>query len=162
MKHWCRMSSPLGELILVEENGALLEIGYTNGKRPATEPDDASESSAQFNCAIRQLEEYFSGQRRDFDLRLAPQGTAFQQRVWNALQQIPFGKSVSYSDIAQVIGNSQAVRAVGLANGRNPIPIVIPCHRVIGKNGSLTGYGGGLPIKRQLLALEGIEGDLFT
>lgn len=156
MKHWYRMASPIGELVLVEQNGALLEIGFTSGKRPAQHPHGATESRVPFSNVIRQLEEYFAGRRRVFDLPLAPQGTPFQQRVWTALQAIPFGASASYSDIAIAINNPNAVRAVGLANGRNPIPIVIPCHRVIGKDRSLTGYGGGLPIKRQLLALEGI------
>ena len=158
MKHWCRIASPIGDLVLVEEAGALLEIGFTTGKRPAAAPREAVENRAPFAEAIRQLEEYFSGRRREFNLPLAPRGTAFQQRVWQALTRIPFGRAVSYSDIANAIGNPAAVRAVGLANGRNPIPIVIPCHRVIGKSGTLTGYGGGLPIKRQLLALEGIGG----
>lgn len=157
MKHWCRMPSPIGDLILVEENGGLLEIGFTTGKRPSRAPDDGVEDRGPFKDVIRQLEEYFAGRRTAFDLALAPRGTAFQQRVWQALLKIPFGKAVSYSDIAADIGNPAAVRAVGLANGRNPIPIVIPCHRVIGKDGSLTGYGGGLPIKEQLLALEGFE-----
>lgn len=156
MKHWTRVPGPVGELVLVEENGTLLEIGFTSGKRPATPPVDAREDRKPFVSVIRQLEEYFAGKRREFDLPLAPQGTPFQRRVWNALTKIPFGKAVSYSDIAERIGNPNAVRAVGLANGRNPIPIVIPCHRVIGKDGSLTGYGGGLPIKEKLLQLEGI------
>lgn len=158
MKHWCRMASPIGDLILVEESGALLEIGFTSGKRSAALLHGAIENRAPFAEIIRQLDQYFSGHRREFDLKLAPQGTAFQQSVWQALMKIPFGQAVSYSDIAQRIGKPNAVRAVGLANGRNPIPIIIPCHRVIGKNGSLTGYGGGLPTKRQLLALEGISG----
>ena len=156
MKHWCRIPSPIGDLLLVEENELLLEIGFTTGKRPSQPPKDAKEDATPFANAIRQLEEYFSGRRKDFELPLSPQGTAFQQRVWKALTTIPFGKAVSYSDIARDIGNPSAMRAVGLANGRNPIPIVIPCHRVIGKDGSLTGYGGGLPIKQKLLALEGI------
>ena len=159
MKHWSRMGSPIGDLVLVEENGALQAIGFANGKSPAVVPDDATENTAAFANIVRQLEEYFAGQRREFDLKLAPQGTEFQQRVWQALTRIPFGASASYSEIAHAIGNPNAVRAVGLANGRNPIPIVIPCHRVIGKDGSLTGYAGGLPIKRQLLALEGINCD---
>ncbi|MBW3567472.1 MAG: methylated-DNA--[protein]-cysteine S-methyltransferase [Proteobacteria bacterium] len=158
MKHWCRMPSPLGSLLLVEEAGRLLEIGFETGRRPSQPPIDVMEDMAPFNAAIRQLEEYFAGRRTHFDLPLAPRGTAFQQSVWNALIDIPFGKAVSYSDIANAIGNPNAVRAVGLANGRNPIPIIIPCHRVIGKDGSLTGYGGGLPNKRKLLALEGIGG----
>lgn len=156
MKRWCRMSSPLGKLLLVEEEGHLMEIGFETGRRPSQPPIGATEDAAPLNNAIRQLEEYFAGRRKHFDLPLAPRGTVFQQRVWNALTEIPFGKAVSYSDIAETIGNPNAVRAVGLANGRNPIPIVIPCHRVIGKDGSLTGYGGGLPNKRKLLALEGI------
>ncbi len=158
MKHWCRMQSPIGDLILVEEDGELLEIGFTTGKRPSREPADGVENRAPFAAAIRQLEEYFAGKRTTFALNLAPRGTVFQRNVWNALLKIPFGAAVSYSDIARDIGNPNAVRAVGLANGRNPIPIVIPCHRVIGKDGSLTGYGGGLPIKQKLLAIEGFDG----
>ena len=107
-------------------------------------------------CA-RQLDAFFSGNRRDFDLPLAPGGTAFQQQVWRALADIPYGELRSYRDIARVIGRPKAMRAVGAANGRNPIPIVVPCHRVIGSNGSLTGFAGGLEAKRVLLALEGIE-----
>jgi methylated-DNA-[protein]-cysteine S-methyltransferase len=103
---------------------------------------------------VSQLEEYFEGKRRAFDLPLAPQGTPFQQRVWRALLDIPYGETISYGELASRIGNKAASRAVGLANGSNPLPIVIPCHRVIGSNGKLTGYGGGLPIKQQLLALE--------
>jgi len=159
MKHWCRMKSLIGDLIVVEQDGKLLEIGFSTGRRPAKPPADGSESAAPFEDVIRQLEEYFAGTRMVFDLPLAPQGTAFQLRVWKALLEIPFGRAVSYSDIANAIGNPKAVRAVGLANGRNPIPVVIPCHRVIGKDGSLTGYGGGLPIKEKLLALEGIATD---
>lgn len=158
MKDWHRMQSPVGDLILVGENGVLQEIGFTTGKRPTRPPEEGRSNAAAFGEAVRQLEDYFAGRRTTFDLRLAPQGTAFQQRVWKALLKIPFGQAVSYSDIASAIGNPNAMRAVGLANGRNPIPIVIPCHRVIGKNGTLTGYGGGLPIKQKLLALEGFVG----
>lgn len=102
-----------------------------------------------------QLDEYFQAKREKFDLPLSVSGTPFQQDVWSALQQIPFGQTVSYSQIANRIGRPRAVRAVGAANGANPIPIVIPCHRVIGANGSLTGFGGGLPNKELLLELEG-------
>jgi methylated-DNA-[protein]-cysteine S-methyltransferase len=102
-----------------------------------------------------QLEAYFARELQAFDLALAPEGTEFQQRVWRGLCEIPYGATVSYSDLALRVGNPRACRAVGLANGRNPIPIVIPCHRVIGRNGTLVGYGGGLPIKQTLLALEG-------
>ena len=103
-----------------------------------------------------QLGAYFAGELRRFALRLDPLGTPFQRSVWQALSEIGFGDTRSYSDIAQAIGNARAVRAVGAANGRNPLPIVVPCHRVIGRDGSLTGYAGGLPIKRWLLAHEGI------
>lgn len=103
---------------------------------------------------IRQLHGYFSGELESFDLELSPQGTPFQQRVWKELLKIPYGETISYGELARRIGNPNASRAVGLANGSNPIPIIIPCHRVIGSNGKLTGYGGGLPIKERLLALE--------
>ena len=104
--------------------------------------------------ARRQLQEYFEGTRRSFDLRLAPEGTAFQRRVWEELRRIPYGETISYRELAGRIGQPTAMRAVGLANGRNPIAVVVPCHRVIGADGSLTGYGGGLDRKRYLLGLE--------
>ena len=107
-----------------------------------------------FDDVVGQLEEYFAGRRRQFDLPLAPAGTPFQQRVWRALLDVPYGETISYGELASRIGQPTASRAVGLANGSNPLPIVIPCHRVIGASGKLTGYGGGLPIKQQLLALE--------
>jgi methylated-DNA-[protein]-cysteine S-methyltransferase len=107
-----------------------------------------------FDDVTSQLTEYFAGTRRQFDLPLAPEGTPFQQRVWRVLLDIPYGQTISYGELAARIGQPSAARAVGLANGSNPLPIVIPCHRVIGAGGKLTGYGGGLPIKRQLLALE--------
>jgi methylated-DNA-[protein]-cysteine S-methyltransferase len=103
---------------------------------------------------VRQLRAYFAGELKDFDLPLAPKGTEFQQNVWAELCKIPYGETISYGELARRIGNPNASRAVGLANGSNPIPVVIPCHRVIGANGKLTGYGGGLPIKERLLALE--------
>ena len=112
-----------------------------------------------------QLEEYFAGARRTFDLPLAPVGSPFQLRVWEALREIPYGRTVSYSDVARKIADLESVRAVGAANGRNPLPIVVPCHRVIGADGSLVGFGGGLPRKRWLLAHEGAvagDGDLFA
>ena len=103
---------------------------------------------------IRQLEEYFDGKRKEFDLPLILEGTEFQLLVWRNLQKIPYGETVSYGQLARRIGSPEAARAVGLANGSNPIPIIIPCHRVIGSNGDLTGFGGGLPVKKKLLALE--------
>jgi methylated-DNA-[protein]-cysteine S-methyltransferase len=126
-------------------------------------PDEPIEGSAFDPAACadarRQLAEYFDGRRRHFDLRLAPEGTPFQTRVWAELCRIPFGTTISYRELAARIGQPAAVRAVGLANGRNPIAIVVPCHRVIGADGSLTGYGGGLDRKRYLLGLE--QGALF-
>ncbi len=104
--------------------------------------------------AIRQLEEYFSGKRKTFDLPLSPQGTDFQQKVWKALQEVPYGKTASYKDIAVRVGNAKACRAVGMANNRNPIAIIIPCHRIVGSSGKLVGYAGGLNIKEELLKLE--------
>lgn len=145
--------SPLGKLRLVSDGLALLSIEFEgrHGTGGLEQGDDILKLTAQ------QLAEYFSGRRRDFSLPLAAAGTPFQQQVWSALREIPFGELRSYRDIASVIGNNKAVRAVGAANGRNPIPIVVPCHRVIGSNGSLTGFAGGLPAKRVLLELEGID-----
>jgi methylated-DNA-[protein]-cysteine S-methyltransferase len=109
--------------------------------------------------ARRQLVAYFAGRLKVFDLPLAPNGTEFQRRVWSALTKIPFGATTSYAQLARRVGNEAAVRAVGAANGRNPIPIIVPCHRVIGSNGSLTGFGGGLPRKQWLLRHEGAQGE---
>jgi methylated-DNA-[protein]-cysteine S-methyltransferase len=147
------IESPIGKLRLVSDGLALLSIEFEgmHGSDGLEQSDDILKTTAQ------QLAEYFSGRRRDFSLPLAAAGTAFQQQVWSALRQIPFGELRSYRDIATVIGNIKAVRAVGAANGRNPIPIVVPCHRVIGSNGSLTGFAGGLDAKRALLELEGID-----
>jgi methylated-DNA-[protein]-cysteine S-methyltransferase len=147
------IESPIGKLRLVSDGLALLSIEFEgmHGTDGMEQSDDILKTTAQ------QLAEYFSGRRRDFSLPLAAAGTAFQQQVWSALRQIPFGELRSYRDIATVIGNNKAVRAVGAANGRNPIPIVVPCHRVIGSNGSLTGFAGGLAAKRVLLELEGID-----
>jgi methylated-DNA-[protein]-cysteine S-methyltransferase len=143
--------SPVGPLtIRVNDEGALEEIWF--GVRPGHRPSD---------LVIDQLNEYFAGRRREFDLPLAPRGTPFQLACWNELQRIPYGDTISYSELARRINNPSAVRAVGSANGANPIPIIIPCHRVIGANGTLTGYGGGLHIKRALLALEQPQGKLM-
>ena len=143
--------SPIGELLLESNNGFLVAISF-NAQR-----DDRENygSDNVIEATEAQLAEYFAGERQDFDLPLAPEGTAFQKSVWHALEAIPFGELRSYRDIAEEIGNPAAVRAVGAANGRNPLPIVVPCHRVIGADGSLTGFGGGLDLKRQLLELEG-------
>ncbi|MNE36295.1 Methylated-DNA--protein-cysteine methyltransferase [compost metagenome] len=120
-----------------------------------TLPPDWSEATDQLDEAVRQLDEYFAGKRQKFDLRLAPRGTEFQREVWQALLDIPFGRTTCYAELAERIGRPKAMRAVGAANGANPIAVIIPCHRVIGRDGSLTGYGGGLERKELLLRLEG-------
>ncbi len=151
------VASPLGLLRLIAREGAITHIrlpidpGPTPDS-PAAGGDDPS--SAILREAARQLDEYFVGQRRTFELPLAPEGTPFQRAAWAALTAIPFGETRSYGDQARAIGRPKAVRAVGGANGRNPIAIVVPCHRVIGSDGSLTGYGGGEAAKRWLLAHE--------
>jgi methylated-DNA-[protein]-cysteine S-methyltransferase len=154
------MQSPVGELRLTHARQGLTNIffhGAASGRGRAGRAPERSEwltDPAPFAAVVRQLQEYFDGERRSFDLPLAPQGTAFQQSVWRELQRIPYGQTVSYGELARRIGRPRACRAVGLATGANPLPIIVPCHRVIGADGSLTGFGGGLPIKRQLLALE--------
>jgi len=148
------MASPVGALLLVSDGAGLRQIVFAKNGEPAEPQPDWQEDSAVFREATTQLTGYFAAQLRVFDLPLAPKGTPFQQLVWEELLKIPYGETISYGDLAQRIGNPKASRAVGLANGSNPIPIIIPCHRVIGSNGKLTGYGGGLPIKEKLLALE--------
>jgi len=155
-RSWTRIPSPIGDLILVGEAGTLREIRFTAGSRPQSAPADADEDPGPFEAVARQLREYFAGERREFDVPLALEGTPFQRRVWDALLDVGYGRTATYADIARAIGQPKAVRAVGLANGRNPIPIIVPCHRIIGSDGTLTGYGGGLPIKRKLLELEGV------
>lgn len=146
--------SPIGELTLIGDGDALTALCLpTHRHRPPLAPD-ARTDAAPFHEVVAQLEAYFGGDRQDFDLPLAPRGTAFQQQVWEALRGIAYGTTTTYGDLARSIGNPGAVRAVGLANGRNPIPIILPCHRVVGADGSLTGYGGGLDAKRALLDLE--------
>ena len=149
------LDTPIGGLLLARDEAGLRFIEFQNGRRPQRQPaNDWDQRDADFDEVVKQLTEYFDGRRRRFDLPLAPEGTPFQQRVWQALLDIPYGETISYGELASRIGQRSASRAVGLANGSNPLPIVIPCHRVIGANGKLTGYGGGLPIKQQLLALE--------
>lgn len=148
--------SPLGPLTLVASGGALAGL-YMNGRAPAwVEAADVAEGAdaAVLEEAARQLSEYFDGRRQAFDLPLALDGTPFQRRVWDALLGIGYGQTVSYGQLADRIGRPTAARAVGLANGRNPVSIIVPCHRVVGSDGSLTGYGGGLGNKQRLLELE--------
>jgi len=148
------LDSPIGRLLLAGRAGALSLIYFLSGPGRLT-PDTAwQEDPRPFAEARRQLEAYFAGRLEVFDLPLALDGTPFQVKVWRAVAEIPYGQTRAYGEVARRIRRPNAVRAVGAANGQNPLPIVIPCHRVIGSNGSLTGYGGGLPIKRALLALE--------
>ena len=155
------LATPIGPLRLVGNGRALTAIRFVVGER--VRPPDLVEDRAPFREAVRQLEAYFAGRLRRFDLSLEPGGTPFQTSVWEALRAIPYGETTSYRELAIRVGRPRAVRAVGAANGRNPLPIVIPCHRVIGSDGSLTGFGGGLAVKRALLELEGaLGGPLFA
>jgi methylated-DNA-[protein]-cysteine S-methyltransferase len=151
---YTQIESPLGPLLLVADDAGLRQIWFVNGRHPARPESSWNEDRAPLSNAIRQLRAYFAGELENFDLQLAPEGTPFQLGVWRGLCEIPYGETISYGALASRVGNPKASRAVGLANGSNPIPIVIPCHRVIGSNGKLTGYGGGLAIKEKLLALE--------
>lgn len=149
--------SPIGELTLVAQGGALVAVHMDAAKH---RPDDAwfgERDDRGFEVATRQLEEYFARQRTEFDLPLAPVGNDFEQRVWSLLREIPYGQTRSYGDLARALGDVGFSQAVGAANGRNPLAIVVPCHRVIGADGSLVGYAGGLDRKRFLLALEESE-----
>jgi methylated-DNA-[protein]-cysteine S-methyltransferase len=153
--YWDLVPSPFRSLsIAVDGEGRLLEIRFdahrADGRR---DPQRCKDATAQ-------LSEYFAGRRREFDLQLAPVGTDFQLRVWRALCEIPYGAVRNYGDVARAIGQPKATRAVGQANGRNPLPIVVPCHRVLAGDGTIGGYSSGLDIKHRLLALEGIEPDL--
>lgn len=139
--------SPAGALVLEGGDRRITRIGFGDATAPA------GDSPAVAAAAI-QLEQYFAGERTEFDLQLDPAGTAFERRVWDELRAIPYGETMSYAEIARRIGRPSACRAVGRANGRNPIAVIVPCHRVIGSDGSLTGYAGGIEMKRALLDLE--------
>ncbi len=151
--YYTYVPSPIGTLLLVSDSAGLRQINFVK-QEAASLNSEWHENPTALSEPVRQLRAYFAGKLQAFDLPLAPRGTPFQQNVWRELRQIPYGHTLSYGELARRIGNPSASRAVGLANGSNPIPIVIPCHRVIGSNGKLTGYGGGLPIKQNLLALE--------
>lgn len=153
--YWHEAPTPIGPLLLAGDGDALKLVHFQAGARPMRPPPAWVAKSAPFQVALRQLAEYFAGRRRVFDLPLAPDGTEFQRSVWRVLVTIPYGATISYAELARRVGNARASRAVGLANGANPLPIVVPCHRVIGSDGSLTGFGGGLEMKRRLLTLEG-------
>lgn len=148
------MESPVGELLIVADEAAVRMIGFREGRHPGKVAEGWRRGGSVVAEARRQLDEYFEGRRRGFDLPLAPSGTPFQLSAWTALQDIPYGATRSYGEQARAMGQPRAVRAVGAANGRNPIAIVVPCHRVIGGDGRLTGYGGGLDIKQYLLDME--------
>ena len=162
-----RLPSPHGDLfVVVDEDGALVRLDFVGSKERAVDEADLERSFAKKRIELswdanrcehvaRELARYFAGELRSFELTLAPDGTPFQREVWEALARIPYGQTVTYGELAERIGRSKAARAVGRANGLNPISIVVPCHRVIGGNGTLTGYAGGLDRKRALLALEG-------
>jgi methylated-DNA-[protein]-cysteine S-methyltransferase len=151
---YCYTQTPIGPLLLAGDNDGLAVVGFPTGKMRREPEPGWIEDAEPFADVIRQLDEYFAGDRQSFELALNPSGTEFQKQVLDALRAIPYGETVSYKDIAERIGKPKAVRAVGAANGRNPIPIIIPCHRVIGSGGKLTGFGGGLETKAALLRLE--------
>ena len=148
------MESPIGSLLLLGDGRQLHRIGLPEGKAAIKPEKEWRRRDDAFQEVIHQLRAYFSGSLHQFELPFAAAGTPFQQRVWKALQEIPYGETRSYGEIARHIGKPTASRAVGAANGLNPLPIIIPCHRVIGASGKLTGFGGGLPTKERLLALE--------
>ena len=161
---WHETDSPVGPLLLAGTAAVLTRVHFQAGPHRLRPSPAWRHDAAPFAPALAQLGEYFRGARREFDLPLAPEGTPFQLVVWQALRAVPYGETLSYGELAQRVGLAGGARAVGLANGANPLPIVVPCHRVIGADGSLTGFGGGLDIKRALLALEraACVEDLFT
>lgn len=159
--YYTYLDSPVGALLLAGDGRRLTRISFTSGRKVWYPPDDWRRADEPFAAAAAQLDEYFAGARRAFDLPLALDVPPFQARVLEQLRAIPYGETRSYKDIAIALGDPRAVRAVGSANGSNPLPIVIPCHRVIGSNGSLTGFGGGLDAKRYLLDLERCNSGLF-
>tara|TARA_Y100001956_G_scaffold81757_1_gene100304 strand:- start:2045 stop:2521 length:477 start_codon:yes stop_codon:yes gene_type:complete len=151
------IETPMGQMTLQANDEGLLGAWFETQTTQPEQLGEFSESDPILNNAIKQLGEYFLGERTGFNLPLAAKGTYFQQKVWLALTTIPYGETWSYQDLANAIDNPKAVRAVGLANGKNPISVIVPCHRVIGKNGKLTGYAGGVERKAKLLALESTE-----
>lgn len=154
-QHAFRVDSTVTPLAVSVDDGAVTRIDF--GKRALRPPETRFEERV-----AEELKEYFAGKRRTFTFPLEPEGTAFEKRVWKALEKIPYGETRTYSDVARSIGNPTAARAVGAANGRNPIPIVVPCHRVVAAGGKLGGFGGGLPLKKKLLSLEGANSPALT
>ena len=151
---YCYLPTPIGSLLLAGDEEGLKLISFPEGKMRRDPEPEWHEDETPFKAARKQLKEYFAGKRKTFDLKLCPDGTEFQLAVLKQLQKIPYGTTTSYGELAKALGKPKASRAVGAANGRNPLPIIIPCHRVVGANGSLTGFGGGLSTKETLLSLE--------
>jgi methylated-DNA-[protein]-cysteine S-methyltransferase len=160
MNRYTTIESPIGPLLVARDEVGIAALLLPHGRRPARPAADWISADAAFDDVRDELAEYFAGTRTEFELPLQLVGSAFQRRVWTALRQIPFGRTASYGAIAASVGAPGAARAVGVANAQNPIAIIVPCHRVIGANGSLTGYGGGLPTKQWLLAHEAGEATL--
>jgi methylated-DNA-[protein]-cysteine S-methyltransferase len=162
--YWDEIDTPVGRLLLAGGDDGLRRVHFQGGAQALRPRPEWRRDGARFSEALAQLDQYFHCTRRDFQLPLAPRGTAFQLAVWAALRGIPYGETVSYGELARRLGLASGARAVGHANGANPLPIIVPCHRVIGADGSLTGFGGGLSIKRALLSLEGAAcvADLFA
>jgi len=152
--YYSYQKTPIGQLLLAGDGDYLELLGFPSGKMKRTHEATWVEDDNPFRDVTFQLDSYFAGALKEFDLPLAPKGTEFQESVWNALTKIPYGETWSYGELAIYIGKPKASRAVGAANGLNPIPVIIPCHRVIGANGKLTGFGGGLDTKQYLLGLE--------
>lgn len=155
------LDSPIGPLLLAGTRRALKIVGFSSGHKARGASPAWDRYDEPFRRVKRELTEYFAGERKRFDVAIEPQGTPFQRQVWAALVEIPYGETRSYREVAEAIGNPKAVRAVGAANGANPLPIIVPCHRVIGSDGGLTGFGGGLDTKRYLLDLELSHSGLF-
>jgi methylated-DNA-[protein]-cysteine S-methyltransferase len=160
--YYSRFESPVGPLLLAGSKNGLQLVSFGAGNRTSRVDPEWRLDNSVFAEVVDQLQSYFAGKRKNFDLALVLEGTDFQKRVWAALRKIPYGGTISYKELAEIIGSPKAVRAVGAANGANPIPIIIPCHRVIGNDGSLTGFGGGLQLKKQLLELESRQPRLFS
>jgi methylated-DNA-[protein]-cysteine S-methyltransferase len=153
MNHRTTIDSPIGTITLIADESSLVEIRLPNERSPSTTAADDAAATGHpvLDRAATQLEEYFAGEREEFDVPLAPRGTEFQLAAWQALRTIPYGDTVSYGEQARRLGDRNLARAVGAANGRNPLPIIVPCHRVVGANGHLTGFGGGIECKAWLL-----------
>jgi methylated-DNA-[protein]-cysteine S-methyltransferase len=162
MTRYTVIDSPIGALLVARDEEGIVALLLPHGRRPAAPAPDWVRDDGAFDDVRGQLGEYFAGTRTGFDLPLHLRGTGFQRRVWEALLTIPCGETTSYGAIAAAIGEPGAARAVGAANGQNPVAIIVPCHRVVGADGSLTGYGGGLPTKRWLLGHEAAQAGLFA